>query len=131
MLTAVATADNTIEAMRLGAADHLTKPVGRTDLAALLRRMLPTGVAASRAAPREPRQELVGASSAMREVQKTIGLLADSEATVLIAGETGTGKEIAVRGDGVESCLGRAIGAQAIGRSPEQLAPLAAPPPPR
>jgi len=34
--TAVPTAANTIEAMRLGAVDHLAKPVGRADLAALL-----------------------------------------------------------------------------------------------
>ena len=37
---------------------------------------------------------LVGASEAMRRVQKTIGMAADSDATVLILGETGTGKEL-------------------------------------
>ncbi len=36
VLTAVPTAGNTIEAMRLGAVDHLAKPIGRADLAALL-----------------------------------------------------------------------------------------------
>ncbi len=41
VLTAVPTAANTIEAMRLGAVDHLAKPLGRADLAALLGRMLP------------------------------------------------------------------------------------------
>ncbi len=41
VLTAVPTAANTIEAMRLGAVDHLAKPVGRADLAALLPRLLP------------------------------------------------------------------------------------------
>jgi two-component system NtrC family response regulator len=98
MLTAVATAANTIEAMRLGAVDHLTKPVGRADLLALIDRML---------APlpnlREPEttpslgEDIVGASAAMREVQKAIGKLADSDVTVLIAGETGTGKEVVAR----------------------------------
>ena len=39
ILTAYATADNTIEAMRLGAFDHLTKPIGRAELADLLKRM--------------------------------------------------------------------------------------------
>lgn len=38
MLTAHATSDNTIGAMRLGAFEHLTKPVGRSDIAALLER---------------------------------------------------------------------------------------------
>lgn len=40
ILTAYATAENTIEAMRLGAFDHLTKPIGRADLADVLARML-------------------------------------------------------------------------------------------
>ena len=39
VLTAVPTAANTIEAIRLGAVDHLAKPVGRDDLAALLAHM--------------------------------------------------------------------------------------------
>ena len=98
ILTAVANATNTIEAMRLGATDHLTKPIGRSDLLALVERML---------APlpdREPQQGrelsgegLVGPSAAMRDVQKAIGMLADSDVTVLISGETGTGKEVVAR----------------------------------
>ena len=40
ILTAYATAENTIEAMRLGAFDHLTKPIGRAELADLLKRMM-------------------------------------------------------------------------------------------
>ena len=98
VLTAVPTSDNTIEAMRLGAADHLAKPIGREGLRALLERMLPPAEAA---APAETsaslRDELVGASAAMREVHKAIGLLADSDATVLLLGETGTGKEVVAR----------------------------------
>ncbi|GAB0115415.1 sigma-54-dependent transcriptional regulator [Acidisoma sp. C75] len=100
ILTAVATASNTIEAMRLGAADHLTKPIGRESLLALIGRMLAPG---AHPAPAEPAarsaasEDLVGASAAMREVQKAIGMLADSEVTVLISGETGTGKEVVAR----------------------------------
>ncbi len=93
VLTAVATASNTIEAMRLGAVDHLTKPVGRDDLAGLVARMLPTRAAPAGAAA-SGEDDLVGASPAMREVQKAIGMLADSDATVLVTGETGTGKEV-------------------------------------
>ena len=101
ILTAVPTSENTIEAMRLGAADHLAKPIGRDDLKRLLERMLPTvGSSApiEASAPTAKDGELVGASAAMREVQKSIGLLADSDATVLLLGETGTGKEVVARG---------------------------------
>jgi DNA-binding NtrC family response regulator len=97
VLTAHATATNTIEAMRLGAFDHLTKPIGREDLAHVLTSML-ASIAKPRASRSEPEQEgLIGSSEAMRTVQKTIGMLADSDSTVLITGETGTGKELVAR----------------------------------
>ncbi len=98
VLTAVPTAANTIEAMRLGAVDHLAKPVGRADLAALLSTLLAEpDTAPPPAQALAPAGEMVGASAALRAVQKTIGLLADSDATVLITGETGTGKEVVAR----------------------------------
>jgi DNA-binding NtrC family response regulator len=97
ILTAVPTAANTIEAMRLGAVDHIAKPIGRADLAALLGRLLPPAVSLSAASGPAEAGELIGSSAAMRTVQKTIGLLADGEATVLITGETGTGKEVVAR----------------------------------
>ena len=97
VLTAHATAANTIEAMRLGAFDHLTKPVGREQLAQVLSGMLAAGSAADDTRPVPSREGLVGSSEAMRAVQKTIGMLADNNATVLISGETGTGKEVVAR----------------------------------
>ena len=98
VLTAVPTAANTIEAMRLGAVDHLAKPVGRADLFRLLARMLPAASAPATAAPAvADAEDIVGGSAAMREVQKSIGMLADSDTTVLITGETGTGKEVVAR----------------------------------
>jgi two-component system NtrC family response regulator len=101
VLTAFASAENTIEAMRLGAHDHLTKPVSRADLADVLTRMLSRGggraCRPTRADPGKAPEEIVGASDGMRRVQKAIGLSADSDATVLITGETGTGKEVVAR----------------------------------
>lgn len=101
IITAYATAANTIEAMRLGAFDHLTKPIGREDLASLLTRMIRSRAPKSRTRdlpdPDGFPETLIGSSRSMREVQKTIGLVADSDATVFITGETGTGKEVVAR----------------------------------
>jgi two-component system NtrC family response regulator len=98
VLTAYASGSNTIEAMRLGAFDHLTKPIGRDAVREVLERAL----LQERAADMPPAAsadagELIGLSTAMREVQKRIGMAAASEVPVLILGETGTGKEMVAR----------------------------------
>ncbi len=97
VLTAHATAHNTIEAIRLGAFDHLTKPIGREALARVLSAMLAAGAETRLVTQDRAESGLIGSSDAMRAVQKAIGRLADSDATVLITGETGTGKELVAR----------------------------------
>jgi DNA-binding NtrC family response regulator len=97
VLTAFASADNTIEAMRLGAFDHLTKPIGRDEFKSVLLAMLAQRGPARSPSGAELGGGLIGTSEAMRRVQKTIGLAADGNATVLILGETGTGKELVAR----------------------------------
>jgi DNA-binding NtrC family response regulator len=105
VLTAFATSDNTIHAMRLGAFEHLTKPVGRETIVALMDRVGASvgpqdvrpeaGVEAVESVDSAPR--LIGKSELLREVQKQIGRAAASDSTVLLTGETGTGKEVAAR----------------------------------
>ncbi|MDC2857085.1 MULTISPECIES: sigma-54-dependent transcriptional regulator [unclassified Delftia] len=104
MLTAYASGGNTIEAMRLGAFDHLTKPIARTALVEALDRALQGAGSAQDCGDGQADQpqmhddgELVSGSEAMRQVFKRIGLAADSDATVLVLGETGTGKELVAR----------------------------------
>jgi DNA-binding NtrC family response regulator len=104
MLTGFATSDNTIHAMRLGAFEHLTKPVGRDAIADLLKKIGASVRPESASAAPEPSDidvgdapRLYGTSEALREVQKQIGRAATSDSTVLITGETGTGKEVAAR----------------------------------
>lgn len=97
VLTAHATAANTIEAMRLGAFDHLVKPIGRNDLARLLGEMAAVKARSGGVHAESSPAAFVGSSEPMRKIQKTIGMVADSDTTVLILGETGTGKELVAR----------------------------------
>lgn len=102
VLTAHASGNNTIEAMRLGAFDHLAKPVGRDALQEVLARALrsaaPLPSSATTTGPESAAaEELVGVSAGMREVHKRIGMAAASDVPVLVLGETGTGKEMVAR----------------------------------
>jgi two-component system NtrC family response regulator len=97
VLTAFADSSNTIEAIKLGAFDHLTKPIGRSDLQRVLSAALkkPKPIANERPAILEG--ELIGFCAGMRDVQKKIGVAASGNITVLIEGETGTGKELVAK----------------------------------
>ncbi|OBV41538.1 sigma-54-dependent transcriptional regulator [Janthinobacterium psychrotolerans] len=99
MLTAYAVGSNTIEAMRLGAFDHLTKPIGRETLAQTLARALRTKEndtvdTSAMADTSQAGEQMLSNSEVMRAIFKRIGLVADSDNSVLVLGETGTGKEL-------------------------------------
>ncbi|MEI8255180.1 MAG: sigma-54 dependent transcriptional regulator, partial [Deltaproteobacteria bacterium] len=103
MATAYGDSDRTIEAMKSGAFDYVTKPFDLPTLLATLDRALRQNVL-SQTTPQEPRataeaagSTLVGASAAMLAVWKIIGRAAGSDAPVLVTGETGTGKEVVAR----------------------------------
>ena len=103
MLTAHATSDNTIGAMRLGAFEHLTKPVGRDEIAVLLARMLAAHPDAPVAAIDCLRGRNAVARAATARHERRACAMCKSvwaarrarDSTVLITGETGTGKEVA------------------------------------
>jgi DNA-binding NtrC family response regulator len=97
VLTAFADSSNTIEAIKLGAFDHLTKPIGRSDLQRVLAEALKNPQITPGGDAPPSGDDMIGFSSGMREVQKKIGVAASGEVTVLIEGETGTGKELVAR----------------------------------
>ncbi len=98
MITAFHDMETTIEAMQKGAEDYIHKPVDITELDSTVTRFLkPDEEDASSQlllTTGNDRITMVGRSRAMKEVFKTIGLVARNRATVLISGESGTGKEL-------------------------------------
>jgi two-component system, NtrC family, response regulator AtoC len=101
VITGHGSAKVAIEAIQLGAYDYVTKPFDLDDVLLTVRRYfdwrsLNEDVAAltTQLGRRDPDETLVGNSAPMQNIYKTIGKVARSDATVLIAGETGTGKEL-------------------------------------
>lgn len=114
IMTAYDDVETTIEAMRLQAFDFLSKPIDLDAVKAVLNRASETQTerrkitdeAASDTTPSEGStfaqtgtqgHRLVGKSEQMREIYKLIGVMASNTITVLIEGDTGTGKELVAR----------------------------------
>ncbi len=98
LMTAFGTIPAAVEAMRAGAYDFLAKPLDYAELKRLLRKALASAGAESREWVMEPAEgphPLIGKSPAMAEVYRLIAKAGPTSATVLILGETGTGKELA------------------------------------
>ena len=105
LLTAHATMDTAIEAMRGGAFDYLTKPISPNQLEILLvkaseyRSLVEENRFYRKTAshPEDGFEDLVGRSDSMKEVFRLVDRVANSSATVLVTGESGTGKELIAR----------------------------------
>jgi two-component system response regulator AtoC/two-component system nitrogen regulation response regulator NtrX len=101
MMTAYGSEKIAVEAMKLGAADYLPKPFDNDEIRVVVRRVVET-VLLKRDHRRLLEQvqghfgceQIVGASPAMRRVFDTIDKVADTDVTVLIRGDSGTGKEL-------------------------------------
>jgi DNA-binding NtrC family response regulator len=101
LITAFATIDDAVDAIKAGAYDYLTKPLDPARLLITVRR------AAERATlSREVKHlraqvvdgnEIIAVSQGMQQVLRTVAKLAQTDSTVLITGESGTGKELVAR----------------------------------
>ena len=102
LMTAHGTIETAIEATKLGAYDYLQKPFEMQELISVLHRAVDAGRLMREPVtllnvPVEGQTALVGTSRPMHDVCKEIGRVAGKPLTVLIRGETGTGKELVAR----------------------------------
>jgi DNA-binding NtrC family response regulator len=104
LVTAYGTVDTAVAAMKHGATDYLNKPLRKAELLIVLekalnnRRLLQENLALH--AELEDRyhfDKLIGASPAMTDVYRLIGKVLNNSSTVLITGDSGTGKELVAR----------------------------------
>ena len=95
VITAYGSAENAVAALKAGALDYLSKPVGLEQLRTLIKSALrlPGGLEGSD----DPLQSLIGDSPSMQQVRAMIEKLARSQAPIYISGESGSGKELAAR----------------------------------
>jgi DNA-binding NtrC family response regulator len=101
IMTAYGTSQTSIEAMRVGAFDYLTKPLDLDELKSVIDKALEAQVLSAEvsAEPSDDATEasvvgLVGSSPQMQDAYKLIGLLASNDIPALITGERGTGKHL-------------------------------------
>ncbi len=105
VLTAFGSVETAVKAMRAGAFDYLTKPVEDLDelivklgrAAEQNRLVVENAVMSERLAEIFPTSEIIGESPAIAKVKEMISLVAAKDATVLITGPSGTGKELVAR----------------------------------
>jgi two-component system nitrogen regulation response regulator GlnG len=105
IMTAEASMKNAVEAMKRGAYDYITKPFDLDVIDAIIEKVgrardiagQVTNLKQELKERYQVEKNIVGNSSAMQEVYKTIGKVAVSDVTILIQGESGTGKELVAR----------------------------------
>jgi len=104
MMTAYATVEKAVEAMKSGAFDYITKPFKNEELILTIRKALEmhrlkqeNRLLSQELQERFKFGNIVGKSKAMRQVYEIIEKVAQTRASVLITGESGTGKELIAR----------------------------------
>ena len=101
LMTARGTIETVMEATRGGAFDYIAKPFDFDDMLKTVKRAEASVVVNTEDADTDvddlPVSEMIGSSAEMVEIYKTVSRVAPTDATVLVEGETGTGKEMIAR----------------------------------
>jgi len=96
-MTAYSDLDQAVSAFQKGVFEYLPKPFDLEQVISVLERALATGKVSPKENDETSGGQLLGESQAMQEVFRTIGRLSRSDISVLITGETGSGKEVVAR----------------------------------
>ncbi|MCM8812056.1 MAG: sigma-54 dependent transcriptional regulator [Candidatus Omnitrophica bacterium] len=94
LITGFGNLDTAVGAFRNGAFDFLTKPIQTEQLEATVQRALATTTSYDEPAAADPFSAIVGHHASMEDLRRKITLIAQSPATVLLRGESGTGKRV-------------------------------------
>ena len=96
-MTAYSDLDQAVSAFQKGVFEYLPKPFDLEEVISVIERAIATEDVVPKEENDESGSQLLGESQAMQEVFRTIGRLSPSDISVLITGETGSGKEVVAR----------------------------------
>jgi len=99
VITAYGSIESAVEAMKIGAANYLTKPIEHDEILAIIKHTLMQSHAFNEDLTVYQREQygIIGRSMAIQDVLQTISVVSNSRANILITGESGTGKELVAK----------------------------------
>ena len=100
IMTSYASLRSAVDSMKMGAVDYIAKPFDHEEMLASVRNIIENTAQDEKqqvSSPGTPIQGIIGRCAAIKKLQKGIHKIAPTESTVLILGETGTGKELVAK----------------------------------
>ncbi|MFK8021648.1 MAG: sigma-54-dependent transcriptional regulator [Pseudomonadales bacterium] len=106
IMTSYASLKSAVDSMKMGAVDYIAKPFDHDDMLGAVTRIIANNKADQQQQPTQPGTPIsgiIGRCASMKKLQKGIHKIAPTDSTVLVLGETGTGKELVAKAIHAES----------------------------
>jgi len=106
IMTSYASLKSAVDSMKMGAVDYIAKPFDHDDMLSAVKRIIANNKADQQQQPTQPGTPIsgiIGRCASMKKLQKGIHKIAPTDSTVLVLGETGTGKELVAKAIHAES----------------------------